>query len=179
MGRLSMHPKCLDFFLLSFGLGGRIFPIFPLFPTCSFQVPTRFPMCSLRVFPIALCFNPICFICCAQSPPLLTYLCGPKGEALHLSIESSILGSLHSFNFFLLWTIKLTHCKKKKVGLVRQPQLIHMKKNKYPQFKRWIDTLFVVGCEDSCIIFPLKTIQKLHISIKNSQNSHKILQEIS
>jgi hypothetical protein len=39
----------------------------------------------------------------AQSPPLLTYIGGPKGEALHLSIESSILGSLHSFNFFLQW----------------------------------------------------------------------------
>jgi len=25
----------------------------------------------------------------------------PKGEALYLSIESSILGSLHSFNIFL------------------------------------------------------------------------------
>jgi hypothetical protein len=59
-------------------------------------------MCSIRMFPIAPCFNPICFICFAQSPPLLTYRCGPKGEALHLSIESSILGSLHSFNFLFV-----------------------------------------------------------------------------
>jgi len=41
------------------------------------------------VFPIAPHFNPICF---AQSFALLTYVGAPKGEALHLSIESSILG---------------------------------------------------------------------------------------
>ncbi len=41
--------------------------------------------------------NPICF---AQSPPLLTYIGEPKGEALHLSTESSIFVSFHSFNFF-------------------------------------------------------------------------------
>jgi hypothetical protein len=60
---------------------------------------TRFSMCSSRVFPVTPCFNPICF---AQSPPLLSYIAGPKGEALHHSIESSILESLHSFNFFFL-----------------------------------------------------------------------------
>jgi hypothetical protein len=98
MGRLSMHSKCLDFIFLSFKGGGRIFFNFPLFPTCSLQVPIRFPMCSPRVFPIAPHFNPICF---AQSSPLLTYIGGPKGEALHLYIESSILGGLHSFNFLL------------------------------------------------------------------------------
>ncbi len=43
-------------------------------------------MRSPWVFSIAPCFNPICF---AQSPPLLTYIGGRKGEALHLSIESS------------------------------------------------------------------------------------------
>jgi hypothetical protein len=58
-----------------------------LFLTCSLQVPKgshqvfnmfpRFPMCSPKVFPIAPCFNPICF---AQSPPLFTYIGGPKGE---------------------------------------------------------------------------------------------------
>jgi hypothetical protein len=67
-----------------------IFFIFPLFPTCSLYVPFKFSTGSLkfpRVFPIAPCFNPMCF---AQSPPLLAYIAGPKGEALHLSIESSI-----------------------------------------------------------------------------------------
>ncbi len=34
-------------------------------------------MCSSRVFPIAPCFNPLCF---AQSPPFLTYICAPKGR---------------------------------------------------------------------------------------------------
>ncbi len=80
--------SALIFFLLSFGgrgRGERIFFIFPLSPTCSIQVSIRFPMCSLKVFPIAPRFNPICF---AQSPPLLTYIGGPKREALHLSIES-------------------------------------------------------------------------------------------
>jgi hypothetical protein len=51
-----------------------------------FLCSNRFPMCSPWVFPIAPCFNPICF---AQSPPLFTYIGGWKGEALHLSIESS------------------------------------------------------------------------------------------
>ncbi len=57
--------------------------------------------------------NPICF---AQSPPLLTYIGEPKGEALHLFTESSIFVSFHSFNFFLSGPIKFN---KKKFGLVR------------------------------------------------------------
>ncbi len=88
MGRLSM---CLDFF--SFFL-------------CSQHVPFKFSMNSHHVpnvFPIAPRFNPICF---AQSPPLLTYIVGPKEEALHLSIESSIfwgasIVSTFMFLFFL------------------------------------------------------------------------------
>jgi len=57
----------------------------------------------------------------------LTYIHGPKGEALHLPIESSILGSLHSFNSFLLWANQIGSLQKKrkkkrsKVGLVRHP----------------------------------------------------------
>jgi len=54
-------------------------------------------MCSPRVLSIAPRFNPICF---AQSPPFLTYIAGPKGQALHLYMESSILGSLHKFQPF-------------------------------------------------------------------------------
>ncbi len=72
--------------------------ILHLFPTCSQWFPSvlnMFPM-----FPI----------------------CGPNMEAPHLSIESSILWSFHSFNFFV-GPIKLAHCKKKKVGLVRHPQV--------------------------------------------------------
>jgi hypothetical protein len=71
----------------------------------------RFSMCSPRVFPIALGFNPICF---AQSPPLLTYMGGPKGEALYIFIESSILGRLHGFNFFLGWANQNGSLQKKK-----------------------------------------------------------------
>ncbi len=95
IGSLSMHSKCLDFFLLSFGWEGWE----AFVPKCSLQVPNMFPrflMCSSMVLPIAPRFNPLCF---SQSPPLLTYIGVPKGEVLHLSIESSILGSLHSFNF--------------------------------------------------------------------------------
>ncbi len=96
-------------FLLSFGgeTGGGGRGRFFSFFLCS----NRFAMCSPWVFPIAPCFNPICF---AQSPPLLTYIGGPKGEALHLSIESSIFVSLHSFNFFLPGPIKFN---KKKLDL--------------------------------------------------------------
>jgi hypothetical protein len=60
-------------------------------------VPNMFPkfqMCSPRVFLIASGFNPICF---AQNPPHLTYIHEPKGKALHLAIESSILGELPEF----------------------------------------------------------------------------------
>jgi hypothetical protein len=80
----------------------------------SHQVPNmfpRFPMCSPRVFPIAPGFNPTCF---AQNPPLLTYIGGPKGEALHLFIESSILGGSIVSTFFCDGRIKLAHCKKKR-----------------------------------------------------------------
>jgi len=115
MGRLNMHSKCLVFFLKVFfgGGGGRIFFLFTFVPnmflSSSHQVP--------NVFPLAPRFNPICF---AQSPPLLTYIGGQKGEALHLSRESLFLGSLHSFNFFLRWANQIGSLRKKKrVGLVR------------------------------------------------------------
>jgi hypothetical protein len=87
-----------------------------MFPSNSQWVPIRFPICSPRVFLIAPRFNLICF---AQSPLLLTYIGRPKGEALHLSIESSLLGSLHSFQFFFLvmgqsnWLIAKLKKKKK------------------------------------------------------------------
>jgi hypothetical protein len=42
------------------------------------------------------------------------YIGGSKEEAFQLSIESFILGSLHSFNFFCNGPIKLAHRKKKK-----------------------------------------------------------------
>jgi hypothetical protein len=105
----AFFPRCLegiwgDFFFISF--------VPNMFPSGSQWVLIKFPTCFTRVFPIAPRFNPLCF---AQSPPLLTYISGPKGMAPHLSIESSILGSLHGFNFFFHdGPIKLAHSKKKK-----------------------------------------------------------------
>jgi len=55
MGRLSTHSKGPNF--LSFGLGGKDF--FFSFFLCSQHVPFKFPMGSLRVFPIAPPFNSI------------------------------------------------------------------------------------------------------------------------
>jgi hypothetical protein len=63
-------------------------------------------MCSLMVFPIAPQFNPLC---CSQCPPLVTYTGAPKGE------ESFILGSLHSFNFFLQWANQIVSLRQKKM----------------------------------------------------------------
>jgi hypothetical protein len=74
-------------------------------------VPFKFPMCSPKVFPTTPPLNPLCF---AQSAPLHTYIGGPKGEALHLSIGSSILGSLYSFNGFLQWAYEIGSLQKKK-----------------------------------------------------------------
>ncbi len=124
-GRLSMHSKCLVFFspfklwvrgrgrgdFFQFSFVPNMFPsssqwVFIMFPT--------FPMCSSKMFPIARPLNPICF---AQSPPLLTYICGPNGEPLHLSIKSSILGSLDSFNLFLQWANQNGLLPNKKVGV--------------------------------------------------------------
>jgi hypothetical protein len=76
--------SALILFILSFGLGRGaakdFFPFVPLkFPMSSHQVPNmfpRFPIFSPRVLPITPHSNSICF---AQSPPLLTYTCGPKG----------------------------------------------------------------------------------------------------
>jgi hypothetical protein len=120
MGRLSMHSKCLVFFPFKFWVvGGRFFSFFLLFPTCSLQVS--------NVFPIATRFNLTCF---AQSPPLFTFIVGQRGEALHLSIEPSIQGSSIVSAFFCMGQ---SNWLKKKVRLVRHPQLINMKQNKYPE----------------------------------------------
>ncbi len=74
---------------------------FHMFLSSSQWVSITFSICSLgsldvppRVFPIAPRFNPICF---AQRPPLLTYIAGLKGKALHLSIGYSIFGEVSQF----------------------------------------------------------------------------------
>jgi hypothetical protein len=98
------------------GWGGGVFSFF----LCSQHVSFKFPMCSPRVFPIAPRLNPLCF---AQSPLPFTYIGGPKGEVLHLSIESSILGggSIVSISF-CYGPIKITRSKKKRLDLWGTPK---------------------------------------------------------
>jgi hypothetical protein len=103
----------------------------------------RFPMCSPRVFPIAPPFNLICF---AQSPPLLTYIGGPKGEALHLSIKSFILGASIVSTFFCYGPIELSHCQKKSWTCERLIGTPVLKKGYICQ--KWWRTL--LGIEISC-----------------------------
>jgi hypothetical protein len=58
MGRLIMHSKCFDFFSIKFRRGvGGIFFFFPLFPTCSFQVPNVFPSSSQYVHKVPNVFH--------------------------------------------------------------------------------------------------------------------------
>ncbi len=114
---LTCIQSALFFFLiLKFWVGGGggfySFSFVPNMFLSNYEwVPIRFSICSPRMFPIAPRFNPICF---CQSPPLFSYIGGPKGEALYFSIESSILGSLHSFKFFLRWANQFGSLQKKK-----------------------------------------------------------------
>jgi len=102
MGRLKACTRgTLIFFLLSFGwVGGSLGGgggavdgvrggIFS-FSLCSQHFPFKFPICSQssQCVPNSTSLYSVCF---AQSPPLLACIGGPKGEALNLSIESSIL----------------------------------------------------------------------------------------
>jgi hypothetical protein len=68
-------------------------------------------------------------MCFAQGPALLTYIGGPNGETLHLSIKTSILGGFHSFNLFLQWANQIGLLLKKEIKLLKHPQLINMKQN--------------------------------------------------
>jgi hypothetical protein len=99
-----------------------IFFIFPLFPTCLYQVLimfSRFPMCSPMVFSIAPHFPPICF---AQSPPLSHLYTWAKGGG-----TPSFHRIFQSFNLFLWYTNQIGSLQKQKVGLVAHPKLINMK----------------------------------------------------
>jgi len=106
----SMHSRCLDFLSFKFwveGVEGGFFSFF----LCSLYVPFKFPMCSPRVLQVAPFLNPICF---AQSPPLLTYIWGPKGQTFHLSVESLYWRSLCSLNLLLQWANQIGALPKKK-----------------------------------------------------------------
>jgi hypothetical protein len=111
MGRLSMHSKCLDFFPFKFWVGvGEDFFHFSFVPN-GFQSGSQYVPKVPNVFPIAPPLNPICF---AQSPPLLTYIDGPKGEVFHLSIESSMLGKPPQFQLLiLLWANQIGSLQKR------------------------------------------------------------------
>ncbi len=120
-------------------------------------------MCSPRMFSIALRFNLICF---AVSPPLRTCTCGPKGEALHLFY----FGEPPQFQlFFCNGPIKLAHCRKQKVGVVRHPQLINLKHNKYPQFQFFL----CWSLQETCQSFEIKNPPTL-VNNNNNNNNNKL-----
>jgi hypothetical protein len=130
--RNSMQSRCLDLFffeVLGGGCGvGRIYSIFPLFPTCSLYVPFNFSMGSHQVpnvFPIASRFNPICF---AQSPPPSHLYRWAKGSVTPPVYRIFYFGGGSVVStFFCNGPIKLTQCQKKmKIGLIRQLQLINI-----------------------------------------------------
>jgi hypothetical protein len=92
-------------------------------PTCTILAEHDFPLCSqtsqsvAQGFAIAPCFNPIGF---AQSPPLLTYVRGPKGHLIRHSVEFYISRQHRVFLIFLSWANQnISLQKKKKVGLER------------------------------------------------------------
>jgi hypothetical protein len=86
-----------------------------------FLCSNKFPMCSPWVFPIAPCFNPICFV---QSPPLLTYISGRKGEALHLSIESSNFWETSGFQLLDMGQSNSTKKKLDLWGVKVEPKMV-------------------------------------------------------
>jgi len=111
----------------------------------SQYVINGFPMCSPRVFPIAPHFNPTCF---AQSPPLLTYVGGPKGEALQLAKNRLFWGASIVSTLFCNGPIKLAP-KKNKVGLVSHPLTnLSMKEGSLFRFGAMRSTEH--GCFRSC-----------------------------
>jgi hypothetical protein len=125
---LPIHLTILTLhFYLSMIVTHNYIPYIPTRDTYPLKhVPFKF---SPRVFLIAPHFN---LTSLAQSPPLHTYIAAPKGEALHFSIESSILGYLHSFNFFCMMGQSNRLIAKKQSWTCKAPPT-NMKQNKYPQ----------------------------------------------
>jgi hypothetical protein len=114
--------------------GALIFFPFKFFPffSCSQCVPFKFPTGSHyapqfsnvfhNMFSITPHFYPICLGKCC---PPFRYIGGPKGKnSLHVKVEHSILGSLHSFIFLNDEPIKLASCKKQNLNL-GAPHLIN------------------------------------------------------
>jgi hypothetical protein len=90
--------------------------IFFSFFLCSQWVPnmfSKFPMCSLRVFPITPRFNPRCFA--PKVLPLLTYIRWAKGAGIPSFHRIFYFGQPPKVqHFFCDGPVKLAHCKNKK-----------------------------------------------------------------
>ncbi len=131
MGRLSMHSKCLDFFSFKFWVVGGWGDLFHLsfvpnmFPSSSQWISIRFPRCSLG----SQCVPQWCS---QQQLPLISHVLpkvlpfspiwvGQRGR--HSIFPENLLfwGASIVSTFFCDEPIKLAHCKKKKVGLVKHP----------------------------------------------------------
>ncbi len=112
-GKVQPALKVPCYFLWSYGAGeawGGEGEEDLFFFLCSQKVPNVFP----KGVPNSTLLESLMF--CPKSSPSHLYMWA-KGEALYLSIGSSILGRLHSFNFFFRdGPIKFNQ---KKVGLVR------------------------------------------------------------
>ncbi len=117
MGRLSMHSKCLGFFSFKFWVGGVWCEDFFHFSFVPNMFPFKFLICSFgsRFVPQGCSQQHLVLILYVlPKVPFSPIQVGQKGEALHLSIEFSILGSLHSFNFFLKWANQIGSLQQKK-----------------------------------------------------------------
>jgi hypothetical protein len=117
-GRLSKHPKSLVFFpfkVLGGGRGGGFFSFFLCSQHVPFQVPNMFPrysMCSSRVFPITLHFNPICFGQNSSPSHLFTWAKGGRTPFSHKIFYFG--GACIDSTFFCDGQIKLANCQKEK-----------------------------------------------------------------
>jgi hypothetical protein len=122
MGRLSMHSKCLDFFPFFF--------VPNMFPSSFQWIPIRFSICSLgsQCVPNSASLSSHMF-CTKSSPPSHLYRWAEGGGTLSLHRIFYFLGAFIVSTFiFWQWANhigSLQKKKKKKVGLVRHPQLIN------------------------------------------------------
>ncbi len=85
--------------------------------------------------------------CPKSSPSHL--IAGPKRKALHLSIESSILGSLHRFQLFLRWANQIGSLQKKTYELFSffpGSQCVH---TMFPSSSQWVPIRFLIRSPSS------------------------------
>ncbi len=128
------------------GLGGgerRIFFIFPLFPKCSFQILNGFPSGFQYASQV---LNALSQVCSQQHLALIPYVLPEVlpfspiqlGQRVRHTIfmqkllfwGASIVSTLFFFVFFWDGLIfQIGSLQKKRVGLVRHPQIINMKQS--------------------------------------------------